>query len=232
MNTDNHSSYEENTVYQGGGGSGGDPVAIMNAGYPYEQIFIPARAMSPGANASSPAFIEKNISSREVGFGVWEFSNVSPGKVVSFDIDIHGSKIDVADPQFTLYPVFFQDNEDTVNGPVVEFSAGITCRLIGDTLDTDFDPPSANSIILCPVRDRWVNSGGEPGAIRNGMRITQILGSTPQADQNNTFVCHFERRNDAGDNNDTYANTILLRGIVLQWKNKFENIAQIPAQGT
>ena len=186
--------------------------AQLTALVPYSQMFIPARAMSPGNNSSTPTFLEYNFGAREIGVGVWVFDKATPGKMVSFDIDLHGSQVDLSDPQFIIYPVFFQDNDDVVTGLEIELGVQCACRLIGDTFDMNYDPSlAASTEITMPVSDRWLNSGGDVSDIRTGAKIHTINGSTPQQNQNNTFIFSIDRES-----------------CILQWKNDFTKTAQIP----
>jgi hypothetical protein len=227
-----HVGYKNYTAYQQGGGGSVDPVDILNSGYGYTQFYVPARAMNPGNPNSSvgnvvPTFLEYPIGNREYSLGVYVLAKSNPGKVVTVEFDVIGSEMDVASPEFTVYPVFFQDEDDTVSGLNIELSASITRIGIGETFDVDIDPdPPTASTLTMPVKNRWLNSGGDINDSKNGMLLTP-QGSAISATENNTFVLQIERHSDFSSS-DTYTKSVLLRGAIIQFKNNFENVSQIP----
>jgi hypothetical protein len=225
-----HTNYKQHTIYeQDGGGGGGN----IDESYPYSDFYVPARAMNAGSTSSSvgnvaPSFLEYPIKNRELSLGIWVMAKSNPGKVVTIDFCLHGSKLDADDPQFTVYPIFFQDNDDTVSGLNIELSASILRRGIGETLDIDIDPdpPTADTITM-PVRNRLIESGGDITNPQHGMLLNTVQGSPIDATKANYFIMQLERHSDFASS-DTYTKSILLQGAVIQFKNKFENIYQIP----
>lgn len=198
----------------------------LNTLYPYSQIFVPARSMDIADGTREPTFSDKQIGSQQQTYGVFEFPDSTPEKEVQISFALHSSELDIADPQFIMYPIWYQETTTPAPANSIRWESYLwNFKVESQSLNVNLDVNAVS--LIQDVPDQYDIMGGDTSDPDNGMKITTINGDGLIADGLNFFTWGLERQN--GGTGDDWTGTALLLGVIIQFKNNFANVAQIPS---
>ena len=195
----------------------------INTEYPYKQIFFPASIMTLSP-VHEPIFQAKRIAAQDQAFDVITFA-AEEGEV-HFVYGFKAMELDVSDPQFILYPIWFQDDDESAPDPTeyVYWSFSIANRNYDGDLNLNIEANNDN--FQSPVLDQWHVAGGGPNPDQEkGIYIDTITGDALHATNVNCLQFCIERQGN-DQQYDTYDGAAHLLGVICQYKTDFDNISQ------
>jgi hypothetical protein len=203
----------------------GATTSVLNKLIPYGSIYIPADGMSPGTGLAEPYFQNKQINAQYTCYDVYEMPKGND-TFVFWSIPFHLFPLDIANPDIIVMPEWFQDADETAPDPTeyIYWEIGLANTHQENTLDLNIFNTSKKW--QSPVLDAWkLQVGGISGPLV-GAKTTaaQIDGDTLTASDYN-FI-HFGLEREQSEAEDTYQESIYLKGVNIQYKIDFNNIGQ------
>lgn len=199
--------------------------AALTAAYPYKQIYFPACVMA--LDAVDPAIFQTiQIGSLEKSFDVITYVDAANTEV-SWNYALKDAALDEADPQFKLFPVWFQALDVADPGDTVLLEGYIQNCLMTNSLDRTFAAPTGQ-FITSPTQAQWDVAGGDGTSVENSIDVdNNYSGDALVASGTNLLQFQFERHGTDVEG-DTYDKEVHMLGVIFQYKTKFANVAQWP----